>query len=116
MGLISRVSSRTYRKFVKYRKHAMSSKNQSNNPVSTQTVSDFNQNVELWVEKFEKYQQQVKRVNGYKQMQNNMDKKLMSTIRKEEHICELLKHGRNLLKRGIDQIEKKSKIKYIKKI
>ena len=74
--------------------------------INARTVRDFNKNVALWVEKFEQYQQQVKKVNGYKDMPN-IEKKLTSTIRKEEHICELLKHGRNLLKTGIDQIEKR---------
>ena len=77
----------------------------SSTPVSNRVVEDFNKNVIDWVEKFEKYQKQVKKVNGYKNM--HLDKKQMSMIRKEEHILELLKHGRNLLKRGIDQIEKK---------
>merc|ERR1712168_104474 len=97
MGLISRVSSRTYRKII----HSK----MSSNPVSSRVVEDFNKNVIDWVEKFDKYWKQVKKVNGYKSMP--LDKKLMSTIRKEDHICDVLKHGRNLLKRGIDQTEKK---------
>ena len=69
--------------------------------MSDEAVAEFNKNVELWVKKYNEYKQQVKRTGAM----DIQDKKLMSSVRKEEHICEVLGHARNLLERSIRQIE-----------